>query len=79
MPPVLFGPVIVAGVVLGLVDGAGWMTLVWVLCGYVFWTLTEYWLHRIVFTSSPITGSVRGCTSSSTGSTTITPTTRCGS
>jgi dihydroceramide fatty acyl 2-hydroxylase len=53
VPPILFGPVIVAGVVLGLLDGAGWMTLVWILCGYVFWTLTEYWLHRIVFHFEP--------------------------
>jgi dihydroceramide fatty acyl 2-hydroxylase len=53
VPPILFGPLIVAGVVLGLIDGAGWMTLVWILCGYVFWTLTEYWLHRIVFHFEP--------------------------
>jgi dihydroceramide fatty acyl 2-hydroxylase len=53
VPPILFTPAIVAGVVLGLIEGAGWMTLVWILCGYVFWTLTEYWLHRVVFHFEP--------------------------
>ena len=33
------------------------------LGGYAFWTLTEYWLHRIVFHFEPErTGSARGCT-----------------
>ena len=27
--------------------------LVWVAAGYVVWTLTEYWLHRIVFHFEP--------------------------
>ena len=49
VPPILFGPVIAILLIEGLVRGAGWMTLVWLLAGYLFWTLTEYWLHRIVF------------------------------
>ena len=28
----------------------------WLLGGYVFWTLTEYWLHRIVFHFEPEKG-----------------------
>ena len=28
----------------------------WLLCGYLFWTLTEYWLHRIVFHFEPEDG-----------------------
>ena len=32
------------------------MTPVWLLGGYVFWTLTEYWLHRIVFHFEPEKG-----------------------
>lgn len=31
-------------------------TLAWALGGYVFWTLTEYWLHRIVFHFEPEDG-----------------------
>ena len=78
VPPILFGPVIAMLLVEGLVRGAGWMTLVWLLGGYLFWTLTEYWLHRIVFHFEPDKGSARVCTGSSTASTTTTPTTRCG-
>ena len=66
-------------IVEGLVHGAGALTLVWLLCGYVFWTLTEYWLHRIVFHFEPDSGIGAACTSSSTASTTIIPTIRCGS
>jgi dihydroceramide fatty acyl 2-hydroxylase len=42
--------------VYGIVQGVGWMTPVWLLGGYVFWTLTEYWLHRIVFHFEPEKG-----------------------
>ena len=28
----------------------------WALGGYVFWTLTEYWMHRIVFHFEPEDG-----------------------
>jgi len=35
--------------------GAG-EALSWALGGYVFWTLTEYWLHRIVFHFEPDRG-----------------------
>jgi len=31
----------------------GWITLAWVAAGYLVWTLTEYWLHRIVFHFEP--------------------------
>ncbi|MDQ6607995.1 MAG: fatty acid hydroxylase, partial [Actinomycetota bacterium] len=56
VPPILFGPTIVFLVVEGLVRGAGWATLAWLLGGYLFWTLTEYWLHRIVFHFEPEKG-----------------------
>ena len=56
VPPILFVPAIVALLVLGFVHGAGWLTLVWILGGYLFWTLTEYWLHRIVFHFEPEKG-----------------------
>src|ERR1700729_3535536 len=56
VPPLLFGPVIAILLIEGLVRGSGWMTIVWVLGGYLFWTLTEYWLHRIVFHFEPEDG-----------------------
>lgn len=53
VPLFIFVPVITALVVLGFVNGvAGWMPA-WALGGYLFWTLTEYWLHRIVFHFEP--------------------------
>ena len=30
--------------------------IVWIAGGWVFWTLTEYWLHRIVFHFEPEDG-----------------------
>src|ERR1700749_2630024 len=56
VPPILFGPVIAFMLVYGLIKGSGWMTPVWLLGGYLFWTLTEYWLHRVVFHFEPEDG-----------------------
>jgi dihydroceramide fatty acyl 2-hydroxylase len=52
VPVVVFGPVIVALAVLGF-DGTGAVALAWIAGGYAFWTLTEYWLHRVVFHFEP--------------------------
>jgi sterol desaturase/sphingolipid hydroxylase (fatty acid hydroxylase superfamily) len=54
--PALFGPVIVAFLVLSLGRAPALDVLGYVLGGYVFWTLTEYWLHRIVFHFEPERG-----------------------
>src|SRR2546421_8605902 len=56
VPPLIFGPAIVFLLVEGVARGAGWATPAWLLGGYVFWTLTEYWLHRIVFHFEPEKG-----------------------
>jgi dihydroceramide fatty acyl 2-hydroxylase len=56
VPPLLFGPVIVALLVEGLVRGAGWATLYLIIGGYAFWTLTEYWIHRGIFHLEPEKG-----------------------
>jgi sterol desaturase/sphingolipid hydroxylase (fatty acid hydroxylase superfamily) len=53
VPPILFGPTIVFLLVWGFVKGAGAVSVALVLGGYLFWTLTEYWLHRIVFHFEP--------------------------
>jgi dihydroceramide fatty acyl 2-hydroxylase len=54
--PILFVPAIIALIVLGVVQGAGAWTVLWLAGGYLFWTLTEYWLHRIVFHFEPEQG-----------------------
>src|SRR5690348_10626119 len=56
VPPILFGPGILFLLVYGAIEGSGWLTPVLVLGGYLFWTLTEYWLHRIVFHFEPEKG-----------------------
>jgi sterol desaturase/sphingolipid hydroxylase (fatty acid hydroxylase superfamily) len=53
VPLFLFVPAIVALLVLGFVNGVGAMAAVWILGGYLVWTLTEYWLHRLVFHFEP--------------------------
>ncbi len=53
VPPIIFGPVITLLLVEGFVHGVGWAAPAWLLGGYLFWTLTEYWLHRIVFHFEP--------------------------
>ena len=40
----------------GFIHGVGWAAPAWLLGGYLFWTLTEYWLHRIVFHFEPEKG-----------------------
>lgn len=56
VPPILFTPAIaiVFAHALGLMSPAA--AIAWAFGGYVFWTLTEYWLHRIVFHFEPEEG-----------------------
>jgi sterol desaturase/sphingolipid hydroxylase (fatty acid hydroxylase superfamily) len=56
VPPLLFGPGIVFLVVWGVIQGAGWWSFAWVAGGYAFWTLAEYWIHRIIFHFEPERG-----------------------
>jgi dihydroceramide fatty acyl 2-hydroxylase len=55
VPVILFLPAIVVLLVLG-VGRTGAVALAWVAGGYVFWTLTEYWMHRVVFHFEPEDG-----------------------
>jgi len=55
VPVVLFAPAITWLAVLGI-GRNGWLALALMAAGYVFWTLTEYWLHRIVFHYEPEDG-----------------------
>ena len=54
VPALIFVPAIGAGLWLGLDDGlAVWKLALLVLGGVGIWTLTEYWLHRLVFHWEP--------------------------
>ncbi len=53
VPVVLFGPVITWLLVAGIGRNGVATALALVALGYVFWTLTEYWLHRVVFHYEP--------------------------
>ena len=54
VPALIFGPLIVALLVLGERDGQGGLELVGLACaGLVLWTFSEYWLHRKVFHWDP--------------------------
>jgi Sterol desaturase len=56
VPPLIFVPAIV----ITFIEGAGRVgvanTMFALVGGYVVWTLTEYWLHRIVFHFEPEDG-----------------------
>jgi sterol desaturase/sphingolipid hydroxylase (fatty acid hydroxylase superfamily) len=54
VPALIFVPVIAAGIWLGARDGYGAVALVLLFAAGLFlWTLTEYWLHRLVFHWEP--------------------------
>jgi sterol desaturase/sphingolipid hydroxylase (fatty acid hydroxylase superfamily) len=56
VPVLIFVPAIAATFVLGLRDLSVGAAVALALGGYVFWTLTEYWLHRVVFHFEPEKG-----------------------
>jgi dihydroceramide fatty acyl 2-hydroxylase len=56
VPVVLFGPVIVLLLALGIDRAGFWNSVGLVFGGYAVWTLTEYWLHRVVFHFEPEKG-----------------------
>ena len=56
VPVILFAPAIAILLLLGLERDSITATLAWALGGYLFWTLTEYWMHRIVFHFEPEDG-----------------------
>ncbi len=51
--PAIFVPAIVVFAALALRDLSIGAFVLYALAGYVVWTLTEYWLHRIVFHFEP--------------------------
>ncbi len=53
VPPVIFGPVIAVLLVTGFGRMSALQAVLLLAAGYVFWTLFEYWLHRVVFHFEP--------------------------
>jgi sterol desaturase/sphingolipid hydroxylase (fatty acid hydroxylase superfamily) len=53
VPLIIFLPAIAIFLVLGIDRVGPLQAVAWVIGGYAFWTLTEYWLHRIVFHFEP--------------------------
>ena len=56
VPLLIYVPLIVVMLVLGVSRDGWWDTLGLAVCGYVLWTLFEYWLHRLVFHFEPEEG-----------------------
>jgi len=56
VPVILFLPAIVYLTVTGVGNVGAGAGLAWAVGGYVFWTLTEYWMHRLVFHFEPADG-----------------------
>ena len=56
VPLVIFGPAIAVMLVLGIQRLEALPLVLAVVGGYFFWTLTEYWIHRIVFHFEPEKG-----------------------
>jgi dihydroceramide fatty acyl 2-hydroxylase len=56
VPPMIFVPAIAVLVFAGTGDLAWGDVWIGIACGYVFWTLCEYWGHRAVFHFEPENG-----------------------
>jgi dihydroceramide fatty acyl 2-hydroxylase len=53
VPPLIFVPIITVMLVTGVGRIGLWQAVLLLVAGYVFWTLFEYWLHRVVFHFEP--------------------------
>src|SRR3954453_9741009 len=56
VPVIIFVPAIAGLFAYAALNMSNAKVAVLALCGYVLWTLTEYWLHRIVFHFEPDEG-----------------------
>lgn len=52
VPVLLYGPIALI-LAIGSIVAAGWRAGAFILMGYLVWTLSEYWLHRIAFHHVP--------------------------
>jgi dihydroceramide fatty acyl 2-hydroxylase len=55
IPPLIFVPIITVLLVAGFGRVSTLSGILLLAAGYVFWTLFEYWLHRVVFHFEPYT------------------------
>ena len=56
VPLILFIPAIAVTFALGQEGTPPLEVTAWLFAGYMFWTLTEYWMHRLVFHFEPENG-----------------------
>src|SRR5436190_22234214 len=57
VPVLLFVPAVIVFFVFAATGGLGfWAIVAWAIGGYAFWTLCEYWIHRIIFHFEPEEG-----------------------
>jgi sterol desaturase/sphingolipid hydroxylase (fatty acid hydroxylase superfamily) len=56
VPPIIFIPVIAVLFGLGQEGTPAPAVVAWIVAGWVLWTLTEYWMHRLVFHFEPEDG-----------------------
>ena len=56
VPPLIFGPLIAVLFALGQERTPALEVIAWIAGGWLFWTLTEYWMHRLVFHFEPEKG-----------------------
>ena len=56
VPVILFLPAITFLIAHGIGRVGTWEAIAWAFGGYVLWTLTEYWIHRVVFHFEPEDG-----------------------
>ena len=56
IPAIIFGPIIIALFVVGARELTTAGTLGLIVAGWLLWTLTEYWLRRLVFHFEPEEG-----------------------
>jgi dihydroceramide fatty acyl 2-hydroxylase len=54
--PLIFVPTILIMGYIGATNTSTWRFFAYLVVGYVLWTLTEYWLHRVVFHFEPEDG-----------------------
>jgi len=53
VPALVFGPAIALLALTGFERTGRGAAVALIVAGYLFWTLTEYWLHRVVFHHEP--------------------------
>jgi len=56
VPPLIYIPVIAVLAVAGATQLSAWKFVLALVGGYAFWTLCEYWIHRVVFHFEPEDG-----------------------